>query len=251
MGASATWGGGPVRVVRVRLLPDRRWSQLVDTAVAVLDTVPLHDVVIDDIATRAGVSRSLVYRYFSGLDDLLGHARQRFLTTLETKYEPILSSGGDALDKLRAVIAATLHFAAAHPGVYGNLAADVPPDSRAGAPLTRAMLHLASELRPGRDAALVATATAALIDAAIVSWLRDDPTDSETVIDLVLSLAAFGLQGRSSQVDTAEETGHVPTRRRRSVPPFTTRVDASVPRAHLDDTTRRRPHRLSGVHDGR
>lgn len=188
-------GWGSVRVVRVRLLPDRRWSQLVDTAVAVLDTVPLHDVVIDDIATRAGVSRSLVYRYFSGLDDLLGHARKRFLTTLETKYESILSSGGDALDKLRAVIAATVHFAAAHPGVYGNFATDGRLDSRAGDPLTTAMLRLTSVLRPGRDAVLAASATAALIDAAIASWLRDDPPESETVIDLVFGLAAFGLQG--------------------------------------------------------
>jgi AcrR family transcriptional regulator len=177
------------------LLPDRRWSQLVDTAVAVLDTVPLHDVVIDDIATKAGVSRSLVYRYFSGLDDLLRHARQRFLTTLETNYEPILSSGADALDKLRAVIAATVHFAAAHPGVYGNFATGRRVDSTAGDPLTTAMLHLISVLRPGRDAVLVATGTAALIDAAIGSWLRDDPTESETVIDLVFGLAAFGLQG--------------------------------------------------------
>src|SRR3546814_6709321 len=70
-----------VGVVRVRLLPDRRWSQLVDTAVMVLDTVPVRHVVIDDVATRAGVSRSLVYRYFSSLDELLGHAKRRFLTT--------------------------------------------------------------------------------------------------------------------------------------------------------------------------
>ncbi|HEY9558150.1 MAG TPA: hypothetical protein VIR58_15545 [Acidimicrobiales bacterium] len=87
---------------------------------------------------------------------------------METKYEPILGSGGDALDKLRAVIAATVHFAAAPPGAYGNLAADGPPDSRAGDPLTRAILHLASEIPPSGDAALVASATAALIDAAIV-----------------------------------------------------------------------------------
>src|SRR3546814_11750233 len=53
VGASATWGRGSVGVVRVRLLPDRRWSQLVDTAVTVLDTVPVRHVVIDDVATRS------------------------------------------------------------------------------------------------------------------------------------------------------------------------------------------------------
>src|SRR3546814_14910343 len=77
VGSSATWGRGSVGVVRVRLLPDRRWSQLVDTAVTVLDTVPVRHVVIDDVATRAGVSRSLVYRYLYSLAALLGNDKRQ------------------------------------------------------------------------------------------------------------------------------------------------------------------------------
>src|SRR3546814_3363866 len=65
-----------------------------------------------------------------------------------------------------------------------------------------------------------------------------------------------------SQVTTTEETSHAsragrprtlriprPDASKRST--FTRLVGSSVPRAHLDDMTRRRPHRLSGVHDGR
>jgi len=181
----------------IRLLPDRRRSQLVDTAVAVLETVPLHELVIDDIARRAGVSRSLVYRYFSGLDDLVAHARKRFLATLQTRFELILDSDGDALDDLRAVIVATVHFAAAHPGVYCNLVTGARPTSEADDPLTTAMMHLASALRPTCDAPLVSTATAALIDAAIVRWLHDERADAETLVDSVFGLVAFGLHGTS------------------------------------------------------
>ena len=182
----------------IRLLPDRRWSQLVDTAVAVLETVPLHELVIDDIARRAGVSRSLVYRYFSGLDDLVAHARKRFLATLQTRFELILDSDGDALDDLRAVIAATVHFAAAHPGVYCNLVTGARPTSEADDPLTTAMMHLASALRPTCDAVMVAPATTALVDAAIACWLPDRVAEPETVIDSVFGLAAFGLRGSSA-----------------------------------------------------
>lgn len=55
-----------------RLRPEERPLRLIVATVAMLKDPPGYDVVIDDIAYRARVPRSLVYCYFAGVDDFLG-----------------------------------------------------------------------------------------------------------------------------------------------------------------------------------
>jgi AcrR family transcriptional regulator len=66
-----------------RLQPQQRREHLLDTAAAMFAEQPYDDVMIQDIAARAGVSRALMYHYFSTKRDvyvaLFKRASDRFL----------------------------------------------------------------------------------------------------------------------------------------------------------------------------
>jgi AcrR family transcriptional regulator len=55
---------------RRRLGPQHRREQLLDTGAALFAEMPYEDVLMEDIAARAGVSRSLLYHHFSSKRDL-------------------------------------------------------------------------------------------------------------------------------------------------------------------------------------
>jgi AcrR family transcriptional regulator len=70
-------------VTRRRLEPQQRREQLLDTGAALFAETPYEDVLMEDIAARAGVSRSLLYHHFSSKRDLyvaiFKRASNRFL----------------------------------------------------------------------------------------------------------------------------------------------------------------------------
>ena len=70
-------------MTRRRLEPQQRREHLLDTAAAMFAEMPYDDVLMEDIAVRAGVSRSLVYHHFSSKRDLyvalFKRASDRFL----------------------------------------------------------------------------------------------------------------------------------------------------------------------------
>jgi AcrR family transcriptional regulator len=70
-------------VTRRRLEPQQRREHLLDTAAAMFAEKPYEDVLVEDIAARAGVSRSLMYHHFSSKRDLyvaiFKRASSRFL----------------------------------------------------------------------------------------------------------------------------------------------------------------------------
>ena len=68
---------------RSRLEPQQRREQLLDAGAAGFAEMPYEDVLMEDIAARAGVSRSLLYHHFSSKRDLylaiFKRASNRFL----------------------------------------------------------------------------------------------------------------------------------------------------------------------------
>jgi AcrR family transcriptional regulator len=70
-------------VTRRRLQPQQRREHLLDTAAAMFAQQPYDDVMIQDVAARAGVSRALMYHYFPTKRDLyvalFKRASDRFL----------------------------------------------------------------------------------------------------------------------------------------------------------------------------
>ncbi|MGA9357303.1 MAG: TetR/AcrR family transcriptional regulator [Mycobacterium sp.] len=63
VGGGGTW-------TRRRLEPQQRREHLLDTGAALFAEKPYEDVLMEDIAARAGVSRSLLYHHFSSKRDL-------------------------------------------------------------------------------------------------------------------------------------------------------------------------------------
>ena len=68
---------------RSRLEPQQRREQLLDTGAALFAEKPYEDVLVEDIAARAGVSRALLYHYYPSKRDLyvaiFKRASNRFL----------------------------------------------------------------------------------------------------------------------------------------------------------------------------
>ncbi|MFY2858607.1 TetR/AcrR family transcriptional regulator [Mycobacterium sp. THU-M104] len=57
-------------MTRCRLKPQQRREQLLDVGAAMFAERPYEEVCVDQIAARAGVSRALLYHYFSSKRDL-------------------------------------------------------------------------------------------------------------------------------------------------------------------------------------
>jgi AcrR family transcriptional regulator len=64
-------------VTRRRLTPDDRRKQLVDIGAEMFAALPYDQVLMENVAERAGISRALLYRHFPGKRDLLAAVYQR------------------------------------------------------------------------------------------------------------------------------------------------------------------------------
>jgi AcrR family transcriptional regulator len=82
-------------VTRRRLKPQQRREQLLDTAAAMFAEKPYDDVMMQDIAARAEVSRALMYHYFSSKRDiylaLFKRASDRFLARISPDPQQLLA----------------------------------------------------------------------------------------------------------------------------------------------------------------
>ena len=91
-----------------RLSREKRRSQLVVLGVRLLETVPFHALSMDDVAERAGVSRSLLFHYFpSKLDYLTAVVREAADRVLALTEVP---AGTSAEDGTRAIVTALVRY---------------------------------------------------------------------------------------------------------------------------------------------
>ena len=91
-----------------RLTRPERHAQLVSLGVRLLETVPFHALSMDDVAERAGVSRSLLFHYFpTKLDYLIAvveAAADHGLVLTE------IPEGTSAEDRTRAIVTALVRY---------------------------------------------------------------------------------------------------------------------------------------------
>lgn len=91
-----------------RLSRPERYAQLVTLGIRLLETVPFHDLSLDDVAERAGVSRSLLFHYFpTKLDYLTAVVRGAADHVLSLTELP---EGASPEDDTRAVITALVRY---------------------------------------------------------------------------------------------------------------------------------------------
>lgn len=70
---------------------------------------------VREIADAAGILSGSLYHHFASKDDIVGAVLSTFLTELRERYDDILSSGGNAAERLHGLVVASLQTVAANP----------------------------------------------------------------------------------------------------------------------------------------
>ena len=104
-----------------------RRQHILDAAIAVLvDAEPGAEVHVQQIADRAGLSRTVVYRHFADRADLDAAVQGRALELLRADLVPALSFEGTPVDIIRRIVSAYVGWASDHPSLHEFAQQDPP-----------------------------------------------------------------------------------------------------------------------------
>lgn len=106
----------------------KRRSEFVDAALRVLET---HgpDLPIDAVAAEAGVTKPVLYRYFSDKSALVEALAERGAALLRDRLLPAINAGGSVLSQVRDGVDAYFSVIDEHPNLYWLLARQASPGS--------------------------------------------------------------------------------------------------------------------------
>ena len=96
----------------LRLSGSRRRDALVDAAAALVSAGDVHDVSMEAVAERAGVSRPLVYKHFANRHELLAAAYRRESVRLHDELAGEVTAAGTVEEMFRALVRGSLRAAA-------------------------------------------------------------------------------------------------------------------------------------------
>jgi AcrR family transcriptional regulator len=99
-------------------------ERILDSAAQVFSTYGFRHATFEEIAARAGVSRTLLYRHFDGKTDLLRAVRERALGAWADSVALAARDAVTARGALEATVRETLRFAGARPDFRAFLAGD-------------------------------------------------------------------------------------------------------------------------------
>src|SRR6476659_5806736 len=106
---------GP-RAGRVRLDPAQRRAQLIELGVEMLATRTLDALSVEDIAQKAGISRGLLFHYFSSKQEFHVEVARAAAAALLARTEP--DSSLAPVDALRGGLGAFGDYVAENPDNY-------------------------------------------------------------------------------------------------------------------------------------
>jgi AcrR family transcriptional regulator len=178
---------------RVRLSPEARRAQLIELGVEMLATRTLDELSVEDIAQQAGISRGLLFHYFSSKHEFhIEVARAAAHELLRrTEPDPALAP----VDALRASLAEFIDYVEENPDNYTSLvrgAASGDTEMRAIFDDTRAklagrVLTMVGEmgLSMGPRAELAVHGWVAFAEACVIGWLNSHAIGREQLLDLL------------------------------------------------------------------
>lgn len=150
-----------------------RRKQVLDAAVAVIEGLPAGaEVKVQQIADRAGLVRTVVYRHFDGRADLNRALQAHVVGMMRAEVEPKMTFDGTISEIITRIVSAYVGWAAAHPNLYlmieRELGDGVPSEMVAA--LQAATESLAGLIRAGADVLGVRfdAATSAHVDLLVV-----------------------------------------------------------------------------------
>jgi AcrR family transcriptional regulator len=104
-----------------------RREHIIDAAIVVLEASgPGTEVHVQQIADRAGLSRTVVYRHFADRADLDAAVQGRALELLRGELVPALSFEGTPVDIIRRIVSAYVGWASEHPALHEFAQQDPP-----------------------------------------------------------------------------------------------------------------------------
>src|SRR3954453_20522223 len=182
--------------VRRRLSKDARRAELLRAGEKVFSERPVDEVSIDDIAAAAGISKNLLYHYFSGKRELylavISEACERMVEL--TEPDPDL----EPTDRLHASLRAHLDYAEAHADGYTALLRGASSDADVLAIVTDAQDRVIARTlaglgyAPGTAPAEMMLANRGwlgMIDSMTLEWLgRGCPPGKERMLELLADM---------------------------------------------------------------
>lgn len=185
---------------RTRLSPQQRRAQLLDLGVRMLSDTRLEELSIDLLAEHAGISRGLLYHYFSNKRDFHLAVLQRMADQVIEITAP--SGHGAPLDQMQESLEAYVDFVVANRDAYvafvraaaGGDASyhQIHEDSRRAltdrifAPAYGDFLATVG-LREDPRSRLIVRGWSALVEEVVISWLDSTESMSRTELLSVLT----------------------------------------------------------------
>lgn len=91
----------------------KREAEIIAATRALFDERGVRDAQIEDVARAVGINRAIVYRHFSGKEELFALVLVGYLDELREELDA--ASGADARDHLAALVGAFVDYGLAHP----------------------------------------------------------------------------------------------------------------------------------------
>ncbi|HEY8302729.1 MAG TPA: TetR/AcrR family transcriptional regulator [Jatrophihabitans sp.] len=186
---------------RTRLSPAARRAQLIALGVQMLATRTLDELSVEDIATEAGISRGLLFHYFSSKQEFHLEVARAAAREMIERTEPDRSL--PPLDALRGALRAFMAYVSENPDNYKSLvrgAASGDAEMRAIFDRTRSTLAgriigvLAElELPLGPRASLAVHGWVAFVEECVVRAIDDHSLDDPQFRDGLLDMLTKAL----------------------------------------------------------
>jgi AcrR family transcriptional regulator len=211
--ASASGEAEPAKVLR--LSGSRRREELVDAAAALVSTGDVHDVSMEAVAERAGVSRPLVYKHFANRYELLAAVYRREAVRLHDELAAEVTAAGTVEEMFRALVRGSLRAAAERGQLFTALRAagawsrQLREEQRARDRDTVRAFGARSARQFGLDRRLAMSLTAMLLgalDSVLTQW-RLRPTEENAAllehVYMTTVTAAYAAMGASTEAPPA------------------------------------------------
>lgn len=93
----------------------QREREILDATRALFDERGVRDAQIEDIAQAVGINRAIVYRHFTGKEELFALTLVGYLDELRVALADSVAGATDSDDRLRATVSAFVDFGLEHP----------------------------------------------------------------------------------------------------------------------------------------
>src|SRR3954452_477380 len=92
-----------------------REKEIIAATRALFDEKGVREAQIDDIASAVGINRAIVYRHFSGKEELFALTLVSYLDELHADLQAVDDPGARAPERLEALVGAFVDYGLAHP----------------------------------------------------------------------------------------------------------------------------------------